>query len=192
MITQRYSFRKGQPVPSLSHLKFTCSLIPFIVKERMMSSYYWFILSSNKQLEIRASQYCMIVGGSCFSDTRWERPSCLCVDAALWKVFCEAVPVPASSKGSFGDTPWLPAWVGSWNEASGCGDRSRVVEWALGALDRKSEKLDLNFNSPTHYFCDLGQFSTWMWLYSAWQPGSIHQNPSFLSLSEPQFPPCDA
>lgn len=183
MITQRYSFRKEQPVPSLSHLKFTCSLIPFLLEEGMMSFYYWFIFAFNKCLEIRASRYCIIAGGSCYSDPWWKWRLCPCVDAALRKVFWEAMPVPTSSKSSFRDTPWLPAWVYSWHEASGCAGRSRVVKWVLGVLDMKSEKLDLNFNSPTHYLCNLGQFSPCLWLYSAVFAKILFPFPLWASVS---------
>lgn len=43
-----------------------------------------------------------------------------------------------------------------------------------------SEKLDLNFSSPTHYLCDLGQFSSCPGWYSAVFNKILV---SFLSLS---------
>lgn len=120
----------------------------------------WFIFFSCKTLlEIRASKMIEIVSGSCFPDIGGKWHLCLCVDAALRRVseqHCQCWPQQRSAEG--GAIPWLqlrwiPETVSWWG---GC---SRAVEWMEKALVMKSESLGLNFNSPTYYWYDFGQFS---------------------------------
>lgn len=125
-----------------------------------------------------------IVGGSCFSDTRWRWHLCLCVDAAL-KVFSLSYLVSAglAKEQLRRQHPWFPAWAGSWDTAGGvevgAGQQSECekpwtwsqITWVwISALPLTAGVTLGGF----HNVCE----STW---YDASQAGCVHQMLAFCA-----------